>query len=74
MVGGRNSGLRRVCVCILARVCAVVTTMGCSRVQERRDKGKIKMRWFLALNRGNVATCGCNVATFQRVKNFTEEG
>ena len=42
--------------------------MGWSRVQVRRDEGEIKMRWVLALDKSYVATCGCNAATFHRVK------
>ena len=41
---------------------------GCTRVQARREQGKSKNGGGLALNRVNVATCECNVATFQRGK------
>ena len=37
---GCGSGFQQGCVCV------VMTIIGCSRVQVRRDKGKIKMRWF----------------------------
>ena len=59
-------GFRQVYVCVV-----VLTTMGCSRVRARKEGGRIKMRWGLALNRCNAAKCGCNITTFQRVKKPT---
>ena len=44
---------------------------GCTRVQARREQGKRKNGGGLALNKVNVATCECNVATFQRGKQPT---
>ena len=56
--GGCGSGFRKGYVCVV-----VLTAMRSSRVQARKEGGRIKMRWGLALNRGNVETCGCNVET-----------
>ena len=41
---------------------------GCTRVQARREQGKSKKWGWCGLKQGNVATCECNVTTFQRGK------
>ena len=69
-VGGQNNGLRPVWEWTPARVGAEERHRG-TRVQARRIHGKSKNGGCLALNKVNVATCECNVATFQRRKQPT---
>ena len=66
-VGGQNNGLRPVWEWTPVRVGGEGRHRG-TRVQARRIQGKRKNGGCLALNKANVTTCECNVATFQRRK------
>ena len=62
-VGGQNNSLRPVWEWTPTRV-RVEERHGGTRVQVRRIQGRSKNGGCLALNKANVATCECNVATF----------